>query len=589
MMIVIAPHAHAQADMTQAPGSTIRPILQSKANARVQLEPVITKSIGWPLRFLGDADADANGRLYLIDLLGDIWTVSPTGELSEDPFLKTPTDSGLERSDGDYGLLSLALHPDFLEAGQPGYGKLYTLEAVEPTNPLFGPPDFHAPNIGKEQWGHPKVFEPAHHSQLIEYTVNPTLNNVPLEDANRRVLLSLHQPHHSHNLGDLVFDPHGLLIFSSADGGNGTGYELNSNTVDNLYGKLGRIDPLTLQDTDNRRVWRVNGEPRFSVPTDNPHFDEADGIGPADMVLAYGIRNAFRLSIDGDWLYFSDTGQNHVESFDRMNLPDVLEGRSRGDFGWGLLEGSFVYLGDANTQYYADTDNQTQAGDPVNEYLPTALSVALDQVSNPNHEVHAVRGSYLGIQKRGEDHTYTRRLTPEEIDRTKHATLPMFEYDHNVGISAIGGYVYRGTAIPELQGMYVFAEFQGAGKERDRDGRNIGKQARLFYGNPDADPASPDHGLIHEMRIAQAGLPLPHQLIGFGEDADGELILTGFNFTDTGVEGVAVRFTTPSPGGGDYGNTTFGVIAFVAVAALASIIAVLLILRRSRIRKSANP
>ncbi len=476
-----------------------------------------------------------------------------------------------------------------MEAGQPGYGKLYTLEAVEPTNPLFGPPDFHAPNIGKEQWGHPKVFEPAHHSQLIEYTVNPTLNNVPLEDANRRVLLSLHQPHHSHNLGDLVFDPHGLLIFSSADGGNGTGYELNSNTVDNLYGKLGRIDPLTLQDTDNRRVWRVNGEPRFSVPTDNPHFDEADGIGPADMVLAYGIRNAFRLSIDGDWLYFSDTGQNHVESFDRMNLPDVLEGRSRGDFGWGLLEGSFVYLGDANTQYYADTDNQTQAGDPVNEYLPTALSVALDQVSNPNHEVHAVRGSYLGIQKRGEDHTYTRRLTPEEIDRTKHATLPMFEYDHNVGISAIGGYVYRGTAIPELQGMYVFAEFQGAGKERDRDGRNIGKQARLFYGNPDADPASPDHGLIHEMRIAQAGLPLPHQLIGFGEDADGELILTGFNFTDTGVEGVAVRFTTPSPGGGDYGNTTFGVIAFVAVAALASIIAVLLILRRSRIRKSANP
>src|SRR5256885_5729502 len=32
------------------------------------------------------------------------------------------------------------------------------------------------------------------------------------------------------------------------------------------------------------------------------------------------------------------------------------------------------------------------------------------------------------------------------------------EYDHNEGISITGGFVYRGTAIPELVGKYVFGD-----------------------------------------------------------------------------------------------------------------------------------
>ncbi|MCC7205736.1 MAG: PQQ-dependent sugar dehydrogenase [Anaerolineae bacterium] len=36
---------------------------------------------------------------------------------------------------------------------------------------------------------------------------------------------------------------------------------------------------------------------------------------------------------------------------------------------------------------------------------------------------------------------------------------PIHEYDHNDGCSITGGYVYRGEALPELQGYYVFGDY----------------------------------------------------------------------------------------------------------------------------------
>ncbi len=41
--------------------------------------------------------------------------------------------------------------------------------------------------------------------------------------------------------------------------------------------------------------------------------------------------------------------------------------------------------------------------------------------------------------------------------------LPIWEYDHSLGISITGGYVYRGPALPELTGKYIYADF-GSGR-----------------------------------------------------------------------------------------------------------------------------
>jgi len=37
-------------------------------------------------------------------------------------------------------------------------------------------------------------------------------------------------------------------------------------------------------------------------------------------------------------------------------------------------------------------------------------------------------------------------------------TLPVYDYDHSQGNAIIGGYVYRGAAIPELRGTYLFSD-----------------------------------------------------------------------------------------------------------------------------------
>jgi len=46
----------------------------------------------------------------------------------------------------------------------------------------------------------------------------------------------------------------------------------------------------------------------------------------------------------------------------------------------------------------------------------------------------------------------------DPCDRTG-LTLPVLVYDHTVGCSITGGYVYRGSAIPDLQGRYFYSDF----------------------------------------------------------------------------------------------------------------------------------
>ncbi|MDZ7780536.1 MAG: PQQ-dependent sugar dehydrogenase [Gemmatimonadota bacterium] len=53
----------------------------------------------------------------------------------------------------------------------------------------------------------------------------------------------------------------------------------------------------------------------------------------------------------------------------------------------------------------------------------------------------------------------THCFDPSTGCNTTGLVLPVHEYGHDEGCSVTGGYVYRGAAIPELQGRYLFADY----------------------------------------------------------------------------------------------------------------------------------
>ncbi len=96
---------------------------------------------------------------------------------------------------------------------------------------------------------------------------------------------------------------------------------------------------------------------------------------------------------------------------------------------------------------------------------------------------------------------------------------PIAEYDHDEGIAVVGGFVYRGEQIPHLRGRYVFGDFLSPPHEG----------GRLFQIRP--------NDRIGELRLKGEAFA-PRRLLGFGQDADGELYVlaneTGTPFGDTG-------------------------------------------------------
>ena len=65
-------------------------------------------------------------------------------------------------------------------------------------------------------------------------------------------------------------------------------------------------------------------------------------------------------------------------------------------------------------------------------------------------------------------------------------TLPTFEYGHDQGCAIVGGYVYRGSALPALAGQYIFGDYcAGLGPELPR-GRRPGAADGLAGPEPRA-------------------------------------------------------------------------------------------------------
>jgi glucose/arabinose dehydrogenase len=178
------------------------------------------------------------------------------------------------------------------------------------------------------------------------------------------------------------------------------------------------------------------------------------------QVWATGFRNPFRFSFDrltGD-LYLGDVGQDSFEEID-VQPANAAAGAN---FGWDVLE--------ALQPVDPDPDGGPDPGEP--------------EATDPT-------------------------LVP-----------PVYAYAHaptGCGGSVTGGFVYRGTQVPELQGQYVFADYC-----RDRISTLRWTAAQGLVG-PVVDRTDEWMPAVPLSRIA-----------GFGEDAAGELYVTSFqNFGAT--------------------------------------------------------
>ena len=150
---------------------------------------------------------------------------------------------------------------------------------------------------------------------------------------------------------------------------------------------------------------------------------DSEGEGPQDLSNVWG--SILRLDVD--------TGTPYAIPPDN---PFINTPNARPEIWAYGLRNPWRFAFDAKTGdlYIADVGGSQR--EEVN-FQPAGVGGA-------NYGWQLVEGTYVRV----------------ETDRTD-LVAPVYEYDHKAlgGCSIIGGYVYRGQAMPDLQGKYIFGDF----------------------------------------------------------------------------------------------------------------------------------
>jgi hypothetical protein len=268
----------------------------------------------------------------------------------------------------------------------------------------------------------------------------------------QRVLLQVDEPQSNHNCGRLAFGPDGFLYMGLGDGGKANdsayGHSPQGNGQDTQK-LLGKILRLDVNRKDAGK--------EYAVPKDNPFVGSGKG---QPEIYAWGFRNPWGITFDrgGEHqLFVSDVGQDSWEEIDI-----VTKG---GNYGWNIREGFVCFDPKKPRQPPADCPKVGAFGEPL-----------IDPIL-----------AYKNLGKYAND--------PEAR-----------------GCSVTGGYVYRGKALPQLTGKYIFGDWSRTGWSKP--GGTIYVASRGSNGKWEMDS------------LALAEHPdgnLGAYITAFGEDADGEL------------------------------------------------------------------
>lgn len=214
----------------------------------------------------------------------------------------------------DCGLLGIAFHPEFGQAGSSNRGYLYvyyryTTGAVD----------------GEKAYLRLSRFELAAGAA----TIDPNTEYV---------LIQQYDQHRWHNGGGMFFGTDGFLYLTIGDEGGANDFFNTTQAIDKwLFGGLLRIDvdrdstrshPIRRQPISNASPpagWPGTFTQGYFIPNDNPWQDSTGGI--LEEFYALGLRSPHRMSHDpltGD-IWVGDIGQGLREEVDKISRGDNLQ------------------------------------------------------------------------------------------------------------------------------------------------------------------------------------------------------------------------------------------------------------------------
>ena len=314
---------------------------------------------GVAARMMTLVEEPTSRRLFVSDMRGQLYAVSGDGKNVTLYLDLSDTKWGVpvQSQNRERGMQSFVLHPQFTQAGAPGFGKLYTYTDTTNQTPT---PDFTTSN--------PKS---THDTVLLEWTAK-TPSAATYDGEAPRELMRWRQPFANHNGGALAFNStarpgsadFGLLYIGAADGGSG-GDPLNlAQNLSSGFGKILRIDPLGKSGRGGK----------YGIPAANPFASRNEAL---PEIFAYGIRNAQRFAWDAKSgaMFTSDIGQNIVEEVSPVAVGANL--------GWNVWEGSFRFISRQAVSTEAPRSDPTVTY-PIVEWdqrdpllLPNSASVSL--------------------------------------------------------------------------------------------------------------------------------------------------------------------------------------------------------------------
>ena len=290
-------------------------------------------------------DEPGTRRLFVNDMRGPLYSVSYDGQRVTE-YVDINDDTwkiGVESSGRERGMQSFAFHPQFGQAGTPGFGKFYIWTDTTNTDPT---PDFVSGGGNN-----------THDTVLLEWTARAP-GAATYGGGAPRELFRFEQPFGNHNGGQIGFNPlaspgdtdFGLLYVGVADGGSGGDPLNNAQNLDSGFGKIFRIDPLGSNSANDQ----------YGIPADNPFASDGDDTTLGE-IYAYGARNPQNFTWDpqnGD-MFFTDIGQNIVETIGLVTAGANL--------GWNDWEGSFGFISRSKVSL-ANPQGDASVTYPVAEY-----------------------------------------------------------------------------------------------------------------------------------------------------------------------------------------------------------------------------